>query len=108
MDREKTRAVAEQIFRDMAGTLSAGMGLPGNHTRLLRAMEGRGPRKREEVVRASGRQSRYVEEWLKGMAAAGYLVYDPKAATHTLSHGHAYFLASDGADHLAGGMFEMV
>src|ERR1041384_5830969 len=108
MDREKTRAVAEQIFRDMAGAMTAGMVYLGTRSGLFRAMQGRGPMKLEDVVRASGMQSRYVEEWLKGMTAAGYLVYDPKAATHTLSDEHAYFLASDGSDHFAGGMFEMV
>jgi hypothetical protein len=108
MDREKTRVVAEQIFRDMAGAMTAGMVYVGTRTGLFRAMQGAGPMNLEDVVRASRMQPRYVEEWLKGMAAAGYLAYDPKAATYALSDEHAYFLASDGTDHFAGGMFEMV
>jgi ubiquinone/menaquinone biosynthesis C-methylase UbiE len=108
MDREKTRVVAEQIFRDMAGAMTAGMVYVGTRTGLFRAMQGAGPMNLEDVVRASRMQPRYVEEWLKGMAAAGYLAYDPKAATFALSDEHAYFLASDGTDHFAGGMFEMV
>jgi ubiquinone/menaquinone biosynthesis C-methylase UbiE len=108
MDREKTRSVAEQIFRDMAGAMTAGMVYVGTRTGLFRAMQGAGPMSLEDVVRASGLQSRYVEEWLKGMTAAGYLVYDPQAEAYTLSDEHAYFLASEGTDHFAGGMFEMV
>jgi SAM-dependent methyltransferase len=71
-------------------------------------MQGKGAMRLEDVVGASGLQPRYVEEWLKGMASAGYLDYDPQSAAYTLSDEHAWFLASDGTDHFAGGMFEMV
>jgi 2-polyprenyl-3-methyl-5-hydroxy-6-metoxy-1,4-benzoquinol methylase len=108
VDREKTKRVAEQVFRDMAGAMSAGMVFVGTRTGLFRAMQGKGPMRLEDVVRESGMQSRYVEEWLKGMSSAGYLAYDPGTQAYTLSEEHAYFLASDGSDHFAGGMFEMV
>jgi len=108
MDREKTKAALEHVFRDMAGAMSAGMVYVGVRTGLFRAMQGAGPMRLEEVVRASGMQPRYVEEWLKGMAAAGYLAYDPKERTYALSEEYAYFLASEGTDHFAAGMFEMV
>jgi ubiquinone/menaquinone biosynthesis C-methylase UbiE len=108
MDREKTKAAMDRLFRDMAGAMSAGMVYVGTRTGLFRAMQGAGPMRLDEVARASGMQPRYVEEWLKGMAAAGYLAYDPKAGTYALSEEHAYFLASEGTDHFAGGMFEMV
>jgi ubiquinone/menaquinone biosynthesis C-methylase UbiE len=108
MDREKTKLVAEKLFRDMAGAMSAGMVYVGTRTGLFRAMQSKGPMRLDDVVRASGMQPRYVEEWLKGMASAGYLVYDPQTQTYTLSAEHGYFLASEGSDHFAGGMFEMV
>jgi 2-polyprenyl-3-methyl-5-hydroxy-6-metoxy-1,4-benzoquinol methylase len=108
MDREKTKAAAEQLFRDMAGAMTAGMVYVGMRTGLFRALQGKGPVRLDDVARASGLQPRYVEEWLKGMASAGYLAYDPQARTFTLSDEHAYFLASEGSDHFAGGMFEMV
>lgn len=108
MDKEKTKRVAEQVFRDMAGAMSAGMLYVGTRTGLFRAMQGKGPMRLEDVVRDSKLEPRYVEEWLKGMTAAGYLAYEPGARTWALSDEHAYFLASDGSDHFAGGMFEMV
>jgi len=108
MDREKTKAAAEQLFRDMAGAMTAGMVYVGTRTGLFRAMRGKGPMRLADVVRACGLQPRYVEEWLKGMAAAGYLAYDPRAQSFALSDEHAHFLASEGSDHFAGGMFEMV
>ncbi len=108
MDKEKAKRAAEQVFRDMAGAMTAGMVFLGTRTGLFRAMQGRGAMTLEEVVRASGLQPRYVEEWLKGMASAGYLDYEPQARAYTLSDEHAYLLASEGSDHFAGGMFEMV
>jgi SAM-dependent methyltransferase len=96
------------LFGDMAGAMTAGMAYVGVQTGLFRAMQGKGPMGIDDVVRASSLQPRYVEEWLKGMASAGYLEYDPAARTFTLPEEHAYFLASDGSDHFLGGLFGMV
>jgi 2-polyprenyl-3-methyl-5-hydroxy-6-metoxy-1,4-benzoquinol methylase len=106
MDREKTKLAIDKVFRDMAGAMSAGMAFVGTRTGLFRAMAGKGPLSLDEVVRASGLQPRYVEEWLKGMASAGYLEY--KENKYLLTEEMAYFVASDGTDHFVGGMWEMV
>lgn len=108
MDKEKVKLAVEHVFRDMAGAMSAGMAYVGTRSGLFRAMQGKGPMTQAAVVAASGLQARYVEEWLKGMTAAGYLEYDPAAKTFLLSEEYAYFLASDGSDHFVGGMWEMV
>jgi 2-polyprenyl-3-methyl-5-hydroxy-6-metoxy-1,4-benzoquinol methylase len=71
-------------------------------------MAGKGPLTVDDVARASGLQRRYVEEWLRGMASAGYLDYSPAAETYELPEEMAYFVASDGSDHFVGGMWEMV
>lgn len=92
----------------MAGAMTAGMVHVGVKTGLWRAMQGKGPMSAAEVARISKLQPRYVEEWLKGMVAAGYLAYDPAAQTFTLPEEHAYFLASDDTDHFVGGLFAMV
>jgi len=96
------------VFRDMAGAMTAGMVYVGTQAGLFRAMQGKGAMRLDAVVRDSGLQPRYVEEWLKGMASAGYLDYDPTTQTFTLPEEHAYFLASEGSDHFVGGLFAMV
>ena len=106
MDREKTRLAVEKVFRDMAGAMSAGMAYVGTRTGLFRAMAGKGPMTLQQVVAASRLQPRYVEEWLKGMASAGYLEYQD--GKYALSDEMAYFVASDGSDHFVGGMWAMV
>jgi len=108
MDKEKAKVAIDKVFRDMAGAMAAGMAFVGTRTGLFRAMQGKGPMTLEGVVRESGLEPRYVEEWLKGMVSAGYLEYDPAARTYLLPEEYAYFLASDGSDHFVGGMWEMV
>jgi ubiquinone/menaquinone biosynthesis C-methylase UbiE len=108
VDKEKTRQAIDQVFRDMAGAMAAGMALLGTRTGLFRTMAGKGGMTVDEIVRASSLQRRYVEEWLRGMASAGYLDYSPTKQTYELPEEMAYFVASDGTDHFVGGMWEMV
>lgn len=108
MDKQKAKESIDKVFRDMSGAMTAGMAYLGTRTGLFRAMAGKGPMTPDQVVSASGLQPRYVEEWLKGMACAGYLDYSPERNTFELSEEMAYFVASDGTDHFVGGMWEMV
>jgi 2-polyprenyl-3-methyl-5-hydroxy-6-metoxy-1,4-benzoquinol methylase len=108
VDKQKAKEALDQVFRDMAGAMAAGMVHVGVRTGLFRAMAGVGPMTASQVVKVSKLQDRYVEEWLKGMVSAGYLSFDPAAQTYTLSEEHAYFLASDDTDHFVGGLFAMV
>src|SRR5262245_40426050 len=97
MDRDKVRAFADKVYADSAGAMAAGMAYVGTKMGLFRSMAGKGPLRIEEVATASGLQPRYVEEWLKGMASAGYLDYQPEAQTFALPEEHAYLLASEGS-----------
>src|SRR5687768_978705 len=95
VNREKAKGALDRLFRDMAGAMTAGMVYVGVQSGLFRAMAFKGPMLISEVISSSKLQPRYVEEWLKGMTAAGYLDYDPAAQTFALPDEHAYFLASD-------------
>lgn len=107
MDKDKVKAVADQVFGDMAGAMTAGLCYVGCTTGLFAAMSGKGPMTVAEVVAASTLQPRYVDEWLRGMTASGWLQYEPSAQTFTLSEEHAYFVASEGTDHYVGGLYAM-
>ncbi len=108
MSKNKTRDMAERVFRDVSGAMAAGLAWLGTETGLFRALAGQGPMTIDGLAEASGLVPRYVEEWAAGMVAAGYLDYDPADATYTLPDEHAYLLASDGTDHFMGGLFAMV
>jgi len=105
VNKDKVKAFADKVYGDMAGAMAVGMAYVGVKTGLFRAMEGKGPVRSEDVVRATGLQLRYVEEWLNGMASAGYLDYDPTGQTFQLPEEHAFLVASEGSDHFMGGLF---
>ena len=107
MDKDKVKAVADQVFSNMAGAMTAGLCYLGCTTGLFAAMAGKGPMTLDDVVAASKLQPRYVDEWLKGMTAAGWLDYDPTRETFALSDERAYFVASEGTDHYVGGLYAM-
>ena len=108
MDNQKMKAFAGRVFADMAGAMAAGMAYLGTETGLFSTMAGKGPLTLDEVTALSGLQRRYVEEWLKGMVAAGYLEYVPGDETFELPAEHAFLVASDGTDHFVGGLFHFV
>lgn len=107
MEKQRLKAFADKVFGDMAGAMSSGLAFVGVKTGLFRAMAGKGSLTPAELVAMTRLQSRYVEEWLKGMVCAGYLDYEPGAGTYRLPDEHAFLLASEGTDHFMGGLFCM-
>ena len=105
MNKDQVKTFAEKAYGDMAAAMAVGMTYVGVKTGLFHAMDGKGPMRIDAVVKASGLHPRYVEEWLKGMAAAGYLLYDPTAKTFLLPDEHAFLLASEDTDHFMDGLF---
>ena len=108
VSKEQAKQALDKVFGDMAGAMAAGMVFVGVRTGLFKSMANRGGLTAAQVVELSKLQTRYVEEWLKGMVASGYLHYDPAAQTYALPEELAYFLASDDTDHFVGGLFAMV
>ncbi|MBM3345436.1 MAG: methyltransferase domain-containing protein [Betaproteobacteria bacterium] len=108
MDKDRVKAFTNKVFGDMAGAMSAGLGYVGVKTGLFRAMAGKGALTPAQVASAAGLQPRYVEEWLRGMASAGYLEHDPATDSYRLPDEHAFMVASDETDHFMGGLFCMV
>ena len=108
VSKEQAKQALDKLFGDMAGAMAAGMVFVGVRTGLFKSMANRGGLTAAQVVELSRLQTRYVEEWLKGMVASGYLHYDPAAQTYALPEELAYFLASDDTDHFVGGLFAMV
>jgi hypothetical protein len=105
MNKDIVKTFADKVYADMAGAMGTGMAYIGVKMGLFRAMQGRGPMQASEVIDATGLQARYVEEWLKGMTASGYLRYDSDADAYLLPQEHAFLLASEGTDHFMGGLF---
>ena len=104
VDKDRVKAFAEEVFTDMAGAMTAGLGFIGVKTGLFQSMAGKDWMTSEEVAQESKLQARYVQEWLRGMVSAGYLEFDPAQQAYRLPEEHAYLLASEGTDHFMGGL----
>lgn len=105
MDKEKIGAFANHVYRDIAGTMAMGMAYVGLKTGLFRALAEGGATEAADLATSTGLQPRYVEEWLNGMTAAGWLEHDEDKGTFELPAEHAFLVASEGTDHFMGGLF---
>ena len=105
LDKQRVAGFADTVYRDMAGALTIGMAYLCQRTGLFRAMAESGPVTPETLAALTGLQQRYIEEWLGGMATAGWIEFDEPAGTFTLPEEHAWLLASEGTDHFIGGFF---
>lgn len=105
MDKQRIGAFADTVYRDMAGAMAIGMGYLGLKTGLFEAMKDGAPVASGALAARTGMVPRYVEEWLNGMTAAGWLEHDAEADTFSMPAEHGFLLASEGTDHFMGGLF---
>lgn len=106
MDKQRIMDFAAAVNATMAGAMTAGMGYLGVRTGLFEAMAGAGSIGADALAAKTGLAPRYVEEWLRGMTASGWLEHDETdGGTHfRLPDEHAFLLASEGTDHFMGGL----
>jgi SAM-dependent methyltransferase len=93
IDEAKLEAFLARAFGDLAACYGGVMVSLGDKLGLYDCLNGAGPLTSAELAERSGCDERYVREWLNSQAAAGYLEYDPSAATYDLPPEHAAVLA---------------
>ena len=60
-----------------------------------------------ELAERTGSATRYVDEWLRGQAAGGYVEYDPQAGTYSLTPEQAFALTDPDGAVYAPGAFQL-
>ena len=80
MDQDKLMAFLGTFVGDLGATMAAGSVVIGERLGLYRALAEK-PQTPQELADATGTDARYVEEWLRGQAAGGYVQYDGTAPT---------------------------
>lgn len=108
MDNQRANAFLFKVFGDVATSAAVACLSIGDRTGLFGTMRGAGPLTATELAGRSGLDSRYVEEWLAAMAAAGYVEYDSNAGTFHLPEEHAAVLADPESTKYLGGLLQMV
>jgi SAM-dependent methyltransferase len=87
---------------DLGATMAAGGVVVGDKLGLYRALAG-GPLRPEQLAERTGTATRYVEEWLRGQAAGGYVEYDAGTGEFYLTEEQAFALTDpDGAVFMPG------
>jgi SAM-dependent methyltransferase len=95
LDPEKLDQAAGKVFAELGVNATAPLLVLGDRLGLWTAMAGAGPVTSGGLAGRTGLVPRYVREWLRGVAVAGYLDYDAATDTFTLSDEMAAVLADD-------------
>jgi len=81
IDEGKLHALMGQVVSDLGAAMSAPLVRIGERLGLYKVMAHAGPLSSQEIAARAGASERYVREWLRGQAAAGYVIYQPDPAT---------------------------
>ena len=104
IDQDKLMDFLHRFVGDLGGTMAAGNVLVGDRLGLYRALAG-GPLQPDELADRTGTVTRYVDEWLRGQAAGGYVEYDPRTGTYWLTPEQAFALTNPDGGVYAPGAF---
>src|SRR5215472_8267996 len=78
----------------------------GDRLGLYKALAA-GPMLPQELASRTGTAARYVDEWLRGQAAGGYVSYDPQTGGYSLTAEQAFALTDPDGAVFAPGAFEL-
>ena len=108
VDQAKLEAFLGKVVADMGGACGALLAFVGYRLGLYRAMAGAGPLTAEELAQKTGTNARMIKEWLASQVAGGYVNYDPRSATYSLSEEQALALAQEGGPAFMQGGFQVM
>jgi 2-polyprenyl-3-methyl-5-hydroxy-6-metoxy-1,4-benzoquinol methylase len=84
VDEAATEAFVEKVLANYAGANAFFMAGIGDRLGLFSELAERGPASSAGLAERTRLSERYLREWLGGMAAAGYLDYEPATAAYSL------------------------
>ena len=106
IDQDKLMDFLHKFVGDLGATMAAGNVLVGDRLGLYRALADR-PLLPHELAERTGTATRYVDEWLRGQAAGGYVEYDPQTRAYSLTPEQAFALTDPDGAVFAPGAFEL-
>ena len=106
IDEQKMEEAVGKVFGELAVAVTGPLVVLGDRLGLWAALAGAGPMTPNGLASRTGTVERYVREWLRGVAVAGYADYDPATGAFTLSAEMAPVLATDDSPASLIGVFE--
>lgn len=106
INQDKLMEFLHKFVGDLGATMAAGNVLVGDRLGLYRALAEE-PMLPAQLAQRTGTATRYVEEWLRGQAAGGYVQYDGQTGAYSLSPEQAFALTDPDGAVFAPGAFEL-
>jgi 2-polyprenyl-3-methyl-5-hydroxy-6-metoxy-1,4-benzoquinol methylase len=106
IDQDKLMEFLHKFVGDLGATMAAGSVIVGDRLGLYRALAA-GPLLPAELAERTGTAARYVDEWLRGQAAGGYVEYDPASGRYSLTPEQAFALTNPDGAIYAPGAFQL-
>ncbi len=106
LDEGKLMEFVFAAVGDLGASMAAGNVVVGDKLGLYRALA-QGPAGASDLAERTDTDPRYVEEWLRGQAAGGYVTYDASTATYSLTEEQAFALTDPDGPIFLPGAFEL-
>jgi SAM-dependent methyltransferase len=107
LDMQKLEPLLQTMVSEIGAASNAALILIGDKLGLFRALADR-PMTPAELARATGTYERYVREWLASQAASGFVTYDEKTQTFSLTPEQAaVFADADSPVNMTGGFYSL-
>src|SRR4051812_19656569 len=106
IDEARLMEFVNRFVGDLGATMAAGSIVVGDRLGLYRALA-EGPMRAQELATRTGTAPRYVDEWLRGQAAGGYVEYDAASGNYSLTEEQAFALTNPDGPLFAPGAFQL-
>jgi ubiquinone/menaquinone biosynthesis C-methylase UbiE len=106
IDMDALMAFVGRFVADLGATIGAGNVLLGERLGLYRALAQQ-PGDARSLAAATDTDPRYVDEWLRGQAAGGYIEYDAGSATYSMTPEQAFALTDPSGPVFLPGAYEL-
>jgi 2-polyprenyl-3-methyl-5-hydroxy-6-metoxy-1,4-benzoquinol methylase len=107
VDEAKLEQFMEKVVGDLGATFATLLAAFGDRLGLFKELAN-GPATAAEFAERARISERYSHEWLRAMAAAGYLEYDAGTDRFTLPPEQAFAFAVEGSPAFVGGVYQMI
>jgi len=106
LDEGKLMEFLGKFVTDLGATMAAGNIVVGDRLGLYKALAD-APASPDELAARADCSPRYVDEWLRGQAAGGYVMYDPETGKYSMTEEQAFALANPDGGVYAPGAFRL-
>jgi ubiquinone/menaquinone biosynthesis C-methylase UbiE len=106
VSEDRLMEFVHKFLGDLGATMAAGGVVLGDQLGLYRGLAA-GPLRPQQLAERTGTAPRYVEEWLRGQAAGGYVEYDATTGEYSLTEEQAFALTDPDGPIFAPGAFQL-